>query len=102
MDFEKKHYTFRGMDGMGGFRHGNTYELEVGTAAPTDEQPAEIVIVNPVSKLWMYFSKAEFAVKGVVKQIGQNLRLRRVSDCFSRTTPCQSAGCQNFSFAPNF
>jgi hypothetical protein len=61
MEFQKKKYTFRGMDGFAGFRHGNEYELEIGMTAADDERPAEVVIVNPVSKLWMYHSKAEFA-----------------------------------------
>ena len=53
-------YTFRGMDGYAGFRHGQAYELELGTTAADDERPAEVVIVNPVSKLWMYCSRQEF------------------------------------------
>ena len=62
MDFIKKKYTFRGMDGFAGFRHGQQYELEIASAEPTDEQPtAEIVTVNPVSKLWAYHSKEEFS-----------------------------------------
>jgi hypothetical protein len=61
MEFQKKKYTFRGMDGYAGFRHGQEYELELGTSEADDERPAEVVIVNPVSKLLMYCSKQEFA-----------------------------------------
>ena len=63
MEFQKQKYTFRGMDGFAGFRHGQDYELELGTTEADDERPAEIVIVNPVSKAWMYGSKAEFATR---------------------------------------
>jgi len=51
MDFQKKKYTFRGMDGYAGYRHGNEYELEMGTADAIDEEPAGVVVVNPVSRL---------------------------------------------------
>ena len=54
MDFQKKKYTFRGMDGFAGFRHGQEYELELTTTEETREAPAEVVIVNPVSKRYMY------------------------------------------------
>ncbi|WP_046246857.1 hypothetical protein [Hymenobacter terrenus] len=60
MEFQKRKYTFRGMDGFAGFRHGKEYELEVGMTDADDERPAEVVIVNPVSKLWMYYSKQQF------------------------------------------
>ena len=63
MDFHKKKYTFRGMDGFAGFRHGQEYELELGTTEADDERPAEIVMVNPVSKVWMYCSKQVFAAQ---------------------------------------
>ena len=50
------------MDGFAGFRQGQEYELELGaTDAEDEEHPAEIVIVNPISKLWGYCSKKEFA-----------------------------------------
>jgi hypothetical protein len=62
MDFQKKSYRFRGMDGFAGFRNGQEYELELRTTEPTDELPmAEIVIINPVSRLHTYCSKEEFA-----------------------------------------
>ncbi|ALW85573.1 hypothetical protein AUC43_11005 [Hymenobacter sedentarius] len=61
MEFQKKKYTFRGMDGYAGFRHGKEYELELGMSEADDERPAEVVIVNPVSKAWMYCSKQEFS-----------------------------------------
>ena len=61
MEFQKKNYTFRGMDGFAGFRHGQEYELELGTSEADEERPAEVVIVNPVSKLWMHCSKQEFS-----------------------------------------
>ena len=61
MEFQKKKYTFRGMDGFAGFRHGQEYELELAmTDAEDAEHPSEVVIINPVSKLWGYCSKAEF------------------------------------------
>lgn len=60
MNFQVKKYTFRGMDGYGGFRNGTAYELELGMSEASDERPAEVVIVNPVSKLWMYCSKQQF------------------------------------------
>jgi hypothetical protein len=61
MEFQKRKYRFRGMDGFAGFRQGQEYELELGaTDAEDEEHPAEIVIVNPVSKLWGYCSKKEF------------------------------------------
>ena len=63
MEFQKKKYTFRGMDGYAGFRQGKEYELELGMTAADDERPAEVVIVNPVSKLWMYCSKQEFTAR---------------------------------------
>ncbi|GAA3970596.1 hypothetical protein GCM10022407_15550 [Hymenobacter antarcticus] len=63
MEFQKKKYTFRGMDGYAGFRNGQEYELELGLTAADDERPAEIVIINPVSRLWMHCSKQEFAVR---------------------------------------
>jgi hypothetical protein len=62
MEFEKKKHTFRGMDGFAGFRNGQEYELEMGETEADDERPAEIVLVNPVSKAWSYCSKAEFAL----------------------------------------
>ena len=61
MEFLKKKYAFRGMDGFAGFRRGQEYELELGVTDADDERPAEVVIVNPVSKAWMYCSKQEFA-----------------------------------------
>ncbi|MBO2007607.1 hypothetical protein [Hymenobacter negativus] len=62
MEFQKKKYTFRGMDGFAGFRNGKEYELELGiTDAEDEEHPSEVVIVNPVSKLWSYWTKKEFA-----------------------------------------
>ena len=49
------------MDGFAGFRHGKEYELELGTTDAEDEEhPSEIVIINPVSKHWSYWSKKEF------------------------------------------
>jgi hypothetical protein len=61
MEFQKKKYVFRGMDGFAGFRNGNEYELELGLSEATDERPVEIIIVNPISKVWTYCSKQEFA-----------------------------------------
>jgi hypothetical protein len=61
MEFQKKKCPFRGLDGDAGFRHGQEDERERGTREAHDERPAEVVIVNPVSKLWMYCSKQEFA-----------------------------------------
>ena len=60
MEFQKKKYTFRGMDGYAGFRHGQEYELELTTTEETQESPTEVVIVNPVSKLYMYHGQDEF------------------------------------------
>jgi hypothetical protein len=61
MNFTKKKYSFRGMDGFAGFRRSHSYEIEVASTEPTDEQPkAEMVVINPVSRLYMYFSKQEF------------------------------------------
>ena len=57
MEFQKGKYTFRGMDGYAGFRHGQEYKLELTTTEETQESPAEVVVVNPVSKLYMYHSK---------------------------------------------
>ena len=49
------------MDGFAGFRHGKEYELELGmTDAEDEEHPSEVVIINPVSKLWGYCTKQEF------------------------------------------
>jgi hypothetical protein len=36
MEFQKKKYTFRGLDGDAGFRHGQDYELELGTSEADD------------------------------------------------------------------
>ncbi|MBD2722363.1 hypothetical protein [Hymenobacter armeniacus] len=61
MEFTKKKYTFRGMDGYAGFRNGKEYELELAPTAPSEEQPnAEIVVINPVSRLYSYYSKEQF------------------------------------------
>lgn len=60
MEFQKKKYAFRGMDGYAGFRNGTEYELELGMSDADGERPNEVVVVNPISKLWMYFSKSEF------------------------------------------
>ena len=61
MEFQKKNYIFRGMDGFAGWRRNEPYEIEVARMEPTDEQPeAEVVIINPVSRVYMYCSKAEF------------------------------------------
>jgi hypothetical protein len=60
MEFQKKKYVFRGMDGFAGFRNGQEYELEIRATEATDEQPSEIVIINPVSRLHSYCSKQEF------------------------------------------
>lgn len=60
MEFQKKKYVFRGMDGFAGFRNGTEYELELGLSEATDEQPAEVVIVNPVSRAWSYCTRKEF------------------------------------------
>jgi hypothetical protein len=37
MEFQKKKYAFRGMDGYAGFRRNQHYEIEVSTTEPTDE-----------------------------------------------------------------
>lgn len=58
MEFQKKKFTFRGMDGYAGFRHGQDYEVETGK---TEE--GEFVLINPVSRLWMHFDPREFAEK---------------------------------------
>ena len=63
MEFQKKKYAFRGMDGYAGFRSGQEYELELAPSPADDERPAEIVIINPVSRQYMYCSKQEFAVR---------------------------------------
>jgi hypothetical protein len=61
MEFQKKKYGFRGMDGFAGFRNGQEYELELGVMDAEDEaHPGEIVIINPVSKIWTYCSRKEF------------------------------------------
>ena len=62
MQFEKKKYTFRGMDGFAGFRHGKEYEIEVAVSDLDDEKPAEMVVINPVSRAFGYHSKEEFNV----------------------------------------
>ena len=49
------------MDGFAGFRNGKEYDLELGITEADDERPAEIVVVNPVSKLWSYYGKKDFA-----------------------------------------
>ena len=51
------------MDGYAGFRNGQEYELELALSPAEDERPAEIVIINPVSRQYMYCSKQEFAVR---------------------------------------
>ena len=61
MEFQHKKYTFRGTDGLADFRHDQEYALELGTSEAEDEHPAEVVIINPVPKAWMYCSKPEFA-----------------------------------------
>ena len=61
MDFQKKKYTFRGMDGYAGFRHGQEYELEYRHVADTAEYPAHVVVINPVSQLHGTHTPAEFA-----------------------------------------
>ncbi len=48
MEFQKKRFTFQGMDGLGGFRSGQDYEVATG-----ETEEGEVVIVNPVSGLWM-------------------------------------------------
>lgn len=63
MEFQTKKFTFRGMDGYAGFRHGQEYDVEAGK---TDD--GEVVIINPVSKLWMHFSPNEFAEKWQLKK----------------------------------
>ena len=63
MEFQKKTYTFRGMDGYGGFRSGQEYELELALSPADEQRPAEIIIVNPVSRRWMHCSKLEFAAR---------------------------------------
>lgn len=63
MEFKKKKYAFRGMDGYAGFRNGQEYEFELGLTTADDELPAEIIIINPVSRLWMHCSKQEFAAR---------------------------------------
>ncbi|OGX82003.1 hypothetical protein BEN47_05120 [Hymenobacter lapidarius] len=60
MDFQEKKYTFRGMDGFAGFRHGQAYELELRTMEESEDRPAEVVMVNPVSRLHAYCSKEDF------------------------------------------
>lgn len=61
MEFTKKKYIFRGMDGFAGWRRNQEYEIEVTQMEPTEEQPyAEVVIINPVSRVYMYCTKAEF------------------------------------------
>jgi hypothetical protein len=49
------------MDGYAGFRNGQEYELEIRATEATDEQPSEIVIINPISRLHTYCSKQEFS-----------------------------------------
>ena len=63
MEFQKKRYAFRGIDGYAGFRSGQEYELELGLSPADDERPAEIVIINPVSRQYMYCSKQELATR---------------------------------------
>ncbi|UOQ98969.1 hypothetical protein MUN81_05620 [Hymenobacter sp. 5317J-9] len=54
-------YLFKGLDGYAGFRHGREYELELAAMEPNDERPtAEIVVINPVSRLYAYHRKEEF------------------------------------------
>ena len=61
MEFQKKKHTFRGMDGFAGFRHGTEYELELAHVAATDDYPAHVVVINPVSRLHGTYAVAEFA-----------------------------------------
>ena len=63
MEFQKKKYAFRGMDGYAGFRSGQEYELELALSPADDERPAEIVIINPVFHLLMHCSKQAFAAR---------------------------------------
>ena len=63
MEFQKKKYAFHGMDGYAGFRNGQEYELELGLSPDDEERPAEIVIINPISRQYMYCSKQEFAAR---------------------------------------
>jgi len=60
MEFQKKKYTFRGLDGYAGFRHGQEYELELGESEPTDDALVGMVIVNPVSRRWMHATKSDY------------------------------------------
>lgn len=61
MNFQTRKYTFRGMDGYAGFRNGQDYELELAASEETEERPSEVVVINPVSKVYSYYSKSEFA-----------------------------------------
>ena len=63
-EVHQKEVTFRGMDGYAGFRHGRDYELELAQMEPTEEPLAEVVIIHPVSRLYMYFSKQESGSAG--------------------------------------
>ena len=63
MEFQKKKCAFRGTDGNAGFRNGQEHELELALSHTDNERPAEIVIINPVSRQYMYCSKQEFAVR---------------------------------------
>ena len=60
MQFEKRKYVFRGMDGYAGYRQGKEYEIEVATTDPVDDEPVEMVVINPVSRAFGYCSKEEF------------------------------------------
>lgn len=56
MEFTKKKYHFKGMDGFAGFRHGQDYELEV-----AKEDEGNMVFINPVSRLYMYPTQQQLA-----------------------------------------
>ena len=64
MEFQKKNYTFRGMDGFAGFRHGQEYELELGTSEADEERPAEVVIVNPAYPLAQAYHESAASGRG--------------------------------------
>ena len=73
MEFQKKRYAFRGIDGYAGFRSGQEYELELGLSPADDERPAEIVIINPVSRQYMYCSKQELATRWAKRDKAENM-----------------------------
>ena len=78
LEFHKKRYAFRGMHSYAGFRSGQEYELEPGLSPADDERPAELVIINPVSRQYMYCSKQELATRWAKREEAETWVLRQL------------------------